>query len=268
MELIWIEDFLALCRVQNFTRAAEAQGATQPAFSRRLQRLEEWLGCCLVQRGVRPLTLTPEGEVFRLRAERLREDMRDARRAVQSLSSHYAKPNRLFTTNTLAIGFFPKWSRATKLQNTTLIVASITACLEALRAGRADRALIPLFPNDEAPIGLDYEIVGQERLTLMATPDIAKLVRLEGKILRGPLLMYTPKTGYGAEIAARLTAMQVQLADPPLCESASAEALAAQAREGLGAAWIPHSLMTDDLVTCKMPKALESCSKILLLRKA
>ena len=42
MELQWIDDFLALCQTRNFTRAAEARCTTQSAYSRRVQRLEEW----------------------------------------------------------------------------------------------------------------------------------------------------------------------------------------------------------------------------------
>ena len=50
MELQWIDDFLALCATRNFTRAAEARCTTQSAYSRRVQRLEEWLGAALFDR--------------------------------------------------------------------------------------------------------------------------------------------------------------------------------------------------------------------------
>jgi DNA-binding transcriptional LysR family regulator len=265
MELTWIEDFLTLCREKHFTRAADARATTQPAFSRRLQRLEEWLGCTLVRRGARPFELTREGEAFRVRAERLKEDMLDARRALRSLSSHYARPLRIYTTNTLAVGFFPAWAKAQKLENYSLVVASITACLEALRAGRADRALIPLFQGEPLPSDLTCHEVAEEKLALMATPSVAKKVRLEKKMLKGPLLMYTPGTGYGTEVSARLKAMHIKLEGDPLCESASAEALAAQVREGFGAAWLPESLTTKGLVACSVPKALESGYRIVLV---
>ena len=43
MELIWFEDYLALAETLNFSRAAEARHVTQPAFSRRIRALEEWM---------------------------------------------------------------------------------------------------------------------------------------------------------------------------------------------------------------------------------
>ena len=55
MELQWIDDFLALCATRNFTRAAEARCTTQSAYSRRVQRLEEWLGAALFDRNLRPV---------------------------------------------------------------------------------------------------------------------------------------------------------------------------------------------------------------------
>ena len=68
MELQWIDDFLALAQTRNFTRAAEARCTTQSAYSRRVQRLEEWLGAPLFYRESRPVTLTPAGEEFMVRS--------------------------------------------------------------------------------------------------------------------------------------------------------------------------------------------------------
>lgn len=39
MELIWLEDYLKLCRTGNFSGAAETRNLTQPAFSRRIRAL-------------------------------------------------------------------------------------------------------------------------------------------------------------------------------------------------------------------------------------
>ena len=47
MNLSWLEDFLALAASGNFSRAAQERHMTQPAFSRRIRALEEWLGATL-----------------------------------------------------------------------------------------------------------------------------------------------------------------------------------------------------------------------------
>jgi len=44
MELKWLEDFVSLAETHSFSRSAELRHVTQPAFSRRIQALEAWLG--------------------------------------------------------------------------------------------------------------------------------------------------------------------------------------------------------------------------------
>ena len=58
MNLSWLEDFLALAASGNFSRAAEERHMTQPAFSRRIRALEEWLGAELFDRSTQPARLT------------------------------------------------------------------------------------------------------------------------------------------------------------------------------------------------------------------
>ena len=162
MELTWIDDFLALCQTWNFTRAAETRNTTQSAYSRRIQRLEEWLGASLFFRESRPIRLTAAGDEFHIRAVRLREDIFDARRATLSTSSHFRKTLRIYTTNTLASHFIAEWLIERKLENYSLIVASIAGCLEAVKRRHADMALVPHFGSGE-PIGnLEIEKIGTE----------------------------------------------------------------------------------------------------------
>ena len=62
MNLTWLDDFLALAASGNFSRAADERHMTQPAFSRRIRALEEWLGAELFDRSSQPAKLTPTGE--------------------------------------------------------------------------------------------------------------------------------------------------------------------------------------------------------------
>ncbi|VTR44895.1 Hca operon transcriptional activator [Serratia fonticola] len=56
LELTWLEDCVALADTLNFSKAAEARYVTQPAFSRRIQSLEEWVGTPLFERNRREFT--------------------------------------------------------------------------------------------------------------------------------------------------------------------------------------------------------------------
>ncbi len=266
MELQWIDDFLALCQTRNFTRAADSRCTTQSAYSRRVQRLEDWLGAALFDRESRPVGLTPAGEAFLSRAHRLREDIYDARRAVLSASSHFRKSTRIYTTNTLAASFLSPWLIENALENYSLIVASIAGCLEAVRRGHADIGLIPHFGDSEG-LGVRTEEIGGDRLVLAASPNQKRPVTLSGNKLVGPVMVYSPGTAYGAQVAAMLGRREIQIQDSPVCESASAEALLAQVKAGLGSAWIPEILLRNsELVRCAAPDFFDIPYKILLLK--
>lgn len=267
MELLWIDDFLALCHTRNFTRAAEARCTTQSAYSRRVQRLEEWLGAPLFYRESRPISLTPAGEEFLSRAHRLREDIFDARRAVLNASSHFKKTLRIYTTNTLAATFLPPWLVENQLENYSLIVASIAGCLEAVKRKHADMSLVPHFGDEETLIGLQIEEIGQDRLMLVAAQMQKRPVALTKNKLSGSVMVYTPGTTYGMQIAAMLDRHHIQIQDSPVCESASAEALLAQVKAGLGSAWIPEILLRGSKAKrCAVPSFFDIPYKILLIK--
>ena len=81
MDTGWLEDFLALAELRNFSRAAQLRNITQPAFGRHIRALEESIGQKLVDRSSSPVTLTPAGYQFRLIAHsmvnQLKEGMAD-----------------------------------------------------------------------------------------------------------------------------------------------------------------------------------------------
>lgn len=64
METKWLEDFVSLAETRSFSRSAQLRHVTQPAFSRRIQALEAWAGCALVDRSAYPPRLTLAGQAL------------------------------------------------------------------------------------------------------------------------------------------------------------------------------------------------------------
>jgi DNA-binding transcriptional LysR family regulator len=83
METKWIKDFLCLAEKRSFSQAAEARHVSQPALSRRIRALEEWVGVELVDRSCQPLRLTTAGLVFFERAQLLLNLTLDTRSLLQ-----------------------------------------------------------------------------------------------------------------------------------------------------------------------------------------
>ncbi|MBR2812138.1 MAG: LysR family transcriptional regulator [Solobacterium sp.] len=71
MDLRVLNNFLAVAREENFSRAASAIHISQPSLSRQIAELEEELGRKLFIRGARSLTLTAEGRLLQKRAQEL-----------------------------------------------------------------------------------------------------------------------------------------------------------------------------------------------------
>lgn len=83
LDLDAVRAFVRIAELESFTRAAEATGTTQAAVSLKLKRLEQRLGCRLVERTPRSVQLSPRGAAFLDHARALLE-VHD--RAVASLA--------------------------------------------------------------------------------------------------------------------------------------------------------------------------------------
>lgn len=67
MDFKRLEYFLSVAEHGSFSRAASVIGVAQPALGRQVQRLEQDCGARLFYRHGRGVSLTPEGEAFRIR---------------------------------------------------------------------------------------------------------------------------------------------------------------------------------------------------------
>ncbi|MDV7104962.1 LysR family transcriptional regulator [Vibrio sp. TH_r3] len=71
IETKWLQDFLKLAELGNFSKAAIERNVTQSTFSRRIQALENAVGCQLFDRDKTPVALTQSGKEFRTSARSL-----------------------------------------------------------------------------------------------------------------------------------------------------------------------------------------------------
>lgn len=86
-DLRQLRHFLALAEHGHFARAAEAVHLTQPALSRSIQALEAGLGCKLVDRHSRGISLTAHGQLVQEHARRLLAGSRALNNAVSQLGN-------------------------------------------------------------------------------------------------------------------------------------------------------------------------------------
>jgi DNA-binding transcriptional LysR family regulator len=106
METAWLEDFLAVLDEGGFSRAAERRAVSQPAFSRRIRALEDWIGASLFDRNTHSVRLTAAGERFLPAAEEMLRRLQIGRLDAIAASQEASETLRLAATHVLSLTFF------------------------------------------------------------------------------------------------------------------------------------------------------------------
>jgi DNA-binding transcriptional LysR family regulator len=262
MELIWLEDYLALAKTLNFSRAAEARHVTQPAFSRRIRALEAWAGAALFTRTTHSVELTPAGEHFHNQAQVLTRALHQLRRETREISGRGTGPLPIAATHALSFTFFPKWVRGNAailaLGNLNLISDSMQACEEMMLRGDAVFLLCHYHPALRSRIDAAQFrsiVVGTDTLMPLSAPgaDGAPRWALHGGD-RVRHLAYSEASGLGRIIAGQIAASPDVTLDI-VFTSHLAATLLAMARVGDGVAWLPRTLAEDDLAAGRLVEA-------------
>jgi len=266
MDSAWLEDFLALVDGGHFSRAAEQRGITQPAFSRRIRALEEWVGSPLFDRDGQPVTLTPAGLRFRPVAEETLRRLYQGREAAREAGRHAAETLRFAATQALSLTFFPHWLRNLEARagldaTIHLTAAHMAACEQTMLRGEAQFLLC--HHHAEAASVMRSEpfrgiSVGTDRLLAVSAPEpggAEPLFALSGSDGPVPLLAFSAESGIGRILAATriLAADEGRLS--PSFTSHLASVLVAMARDGRGLAFAPMSLVADDLARGTLVRA-------------
>ena len=86
MDTQQITAFIAVAETSSFTLAAERLYLTQPAISKRINLLEQFLGNRLFDRIGKKIKLTEAGQILMPHAKKILREIEDTRNAVQNLS--------------------------------------------------------------------------------------------------------------------------------------------------------------------------------------
>ena len=130
LNLSWLEDFLALAASGNFSRAADERHMTQPAFSRRIRSLEEWLGTELFDRSSQPARLTSAGSWFQGVAEEILMRASQLPGEARAVADAKSATLRFAATHALSFTFVPAWLRALESRVTIAQIGLISDVLQ------------------------------------------------------------------------------------------------------------------------------------------
>ena len=263
LDLEWLEDFLALADRGSFSRAAEARSIAQPAFSRHIRALEEWVGVELFDRSAHPAALTAAGQRFLPLLEDVLAGLEAARIEARAAHDIAAASLRFAATHVLSLTFFPRWlgsvEAALQVGPIQMVSDSSQACEDLVLQRQVQFLLCHGHPD--APGRLDeaqYPVVrlADDLLLPVSAADAGGGPR--HAIGRAgapppPVLAYSEASGLGRIMQAR---MRGALGDAPSATLPDASVvftahhavlLKTMALEGRGVAWLPRSLVAEDL---------------------
>lgn len=266
MDIQAFRDLERLAQTGNFSRAAELGHISQSAFSRRIQALEVWVGAKLVDRGSHPVSLTDAGkqmlEAGKQAITRI-ESERDHVRESLAQPDRYAV--RFAAQHSIGWRFYPAWLHAFE-QAFGPIMSRLRAddlpnCVSDLRRGEVD--FVISYESEHAH-GVEpqpeYEalVIGRDRFIPVSKPDtygrpIFHVDRDPDRSI--PYLRFGPSAPIGWHVEPILHERKLAARLTTVYENAMGGALRIRARDGLGVAWLPETLVEPDMKSGLLARA-------------
>lgn len=255
MELKWLEDYLTLIDCQNFTTAASIRNSSQPAFSRRIQALEAWLGVELIDRSKKPFRFTPTALEHESSIRNLVNQIYQVRNQAQSsmqdrVTLTLAAQHSLLVTSFLP-HFLEKLAASIKNLNYRVISENMDTCVAMFLKAEVDMLIVYETEETSSLIPPHLSLkkkLGSDEMVLVAHPSVVKRSGGSGTRHNLPLLTYPVGSFFGQIIWSEEVPRVLRQRNATIaCESSFAVGLREMALAATGAAWVPRSIVLADL---------------------
>ena len=263
MNLSWIDDFMALAATGNFSRAAEERHMTQPAFSRRIRALEEWLGADLFDRSSQPARVTEVGKWFRTVAQDLQSRVAGIPGEAHAIAEASSTTLRFAATHALSFTFMPRWLHAleahTSMGRLQLMSDVQQKCETLLSQNHVHFMLAHGHPGVRGPLDeADFPciVVGTDQLIPVSAPaeDRQPLHSLRLGTRGTPVqwLGYSLESGLGRILKELKGPALDRMHVHQVLTAHLASVLRTMALDRRGLAWLPRFLIEDDIASGRL----------------
>lgn len=248
MKLEWLEDLLAVIETDSLNEAASRRYLTQPAFTRRMQSIERYVGADLFNRSRKPLQLKPavKNNEFRIRElisslHALTRDLKhaDNTEAMLVLGCQHSISTAVAPT-------VVKNLSANTESRIRIRSANRDECYALLLTGAVDIALIYQSEN-EAPEPrsdyLDSQILGKDEF-IPVTGDIQKVRKDLSRPGSDLDIVAYPENVFLGQLFSQSVMPQISghYSLRWIAETALTPAALQFALSGVGISWVPRSL--------------------------
>lgn len=254
MRLEWIEDILAILTAGSLSKAAKLRFLTQPAFSRRVKQIEEYIGIELLDRTHKPAQLSSAIIQQQGRLEHLASGMRDLlyelRYQDRLMQGRVIIASQHSITASMAPALVKKLTAGSETQ-IRLLSANRGECFSMLLTKQADLTLSYHFDHEEMPVDTEFieQIDFGEELfvPVYQTANMGELDR-QYRDDELPIIAYPPDVFMGKVMLRKiLPELRRDLMLRQMAESALTLAVSQLALTGVGVAWIPRTLVSNEI---------------------
>ena len=240
--------FVAVAERGSFSQAAETLFLTQPAVSKRIAALEQYLGSKLFDRMGRTPHLTEAGRALLDHAYRILADVEDSRRAIANLSSEVKGELKLATSHHIGLHRLPEVLQPfiqhyPEVKLDLAFMDSEQGC-RAVEQGELELAFITLPPAERTQLELIETWVDRLVLTVSPNHPLAQEPEITPEVLaRHPAILPARGT-YTRELIDKqlgLPTINTQL------ETHYLETIKMMVTVGMGWSLWPENMIEDEL---------------------
>jgi DNA-binding transcriptional LysR family regulator len=261
-----LRTFLAVSAAGSIQKAARHLPLTQSAITRQIQRLENELGCLLLDRSVKPPRMTRDGEQARIRGKSLVDEVE----AFKERFDPTAEPEGMLRFGIAHAALDWRGSRAVAeaIMNLTRIHPKVTAHLSAgwtprlnadLNDGSFDAVLVLGRSQAAWPAGANVSLISSDKLVAVAPRSLC-VNRLTSfaELFERPWILNPDGCGYRSLLVSLAASMQRTIRIIAEVQGASLQRELVAAGLGVGLVpeciartWTSHDPTKDDLVLVK-----------------
>jgi LysR family transcriptional regulator, hypochlorite-specific transcription factor HypT len=261
MNVSWLDDFLALATTGNFSRAADERHMTQPAFGRRVRALEEWIGTDLFDRSSQPVRLTEAGQWFHSVAQDLLAQVARVPGEARAVAEASSNSLRFAATHALSFTFMPGWLRnfeAHTMVGTIQLESDVLLRCEALmEQSKVQFVVCHAHPSAVGRLQADGHPsvqIGADVLVPVTAVDAQSrpLHTLQTGKTPVPLLSYSAESGLGRILRETRFETLEHVPTQTVFTAHLASVLRTMVLDGRGIAWLPQTLIHDDLASQRL----------------
>ena len=258
MDISWFRNLEHLAQTGNFSSAAVKGNISQPAFSRRIKALEQWVGTPLVRRNKHPIRLTQAGTQMLEAALQAFDRLDYQRLQIQEAQSRPDKYVVTFgTQHSIGWRFYPAWLQALEDSYGDVISQlrsdDLSNCITALNKSEIDFVIAYQSASgslDGAISNAQSIIIGEDCLLPVCKPNDtgAPLFTFDSVVSPPvPWLRFGQDAWISRHIEPMIRQQNISKRLSVVYENSMAGALRTRAKDGQGVAWLPQSLVKPDI---------------------